>query len=125
MMMAGLQVEGGKVRMEGLAVGIQASDGRDIQIFFTGAKLAISETYQGTDSQFLDSEKDTFRDDGSTASTAVLVDNHLYVANVGDSGTIILAEWRSRKRDILVVRVLHRKGLIQHFGVGFRCATYF
>ncbi|RYQ94332.1 hypothetical protein Ahy_B08g089218 [Arachis hypogaea] len=48
------------------------------------------ETYQGTDSQFLNSEKDTFRDDGSTASTAVLVDNYLYVTNVGDSGTIIL-----------------------------------
>ncbi|QHO47588.1 hypothetical protein HN51_016948 [Arachis hypogaea] len=57
--------------------------------FFTDAKLAISETYQGTDFQFLDSEKDTFRDDGSTASTAVLIDNHLYVANVGDSRTII------------------------------------
>ncbi|KAJ8536869.1 hypothetical protein K7X08_035270 [Anisodus acutangulus] len=57
--------------------------------FSTNAKLAISETYQQTDMDFLDSEKDTFRDDGSTASTAVLVGNHLYVANVGDSRTII------------------------------------
>ncbi|RYR79750.1 hypothetical protein Ahy_A01g004554 [Arachis hypogaea] len=57
--------------------------------FFTNAKLAISETYQGTDFQFLDFGKDTFQDDGSTASTAVLIDNHLYVANVGDSRTII------------------------------------
>lgn len=57
--------------------------------FLTDAKLAISETYQQTDAAFLDSEKDTFRDDGSTASTAVLIDNHLYVANVGDSRTII------------------------------------
>ncbi|BAT82210.1 hypothetical protein LR48_Vigan07g231500 [Vigna angularis] len=57
--------------------------------FLTDAKLAISETYQQTDANFLDAEKDTFRDDGSTASTAVLVDNHLYVANVGDSRTII------------------------------------
>lgn len=57
--------------------------------FSTNTKLAISETYQNTDMEFLDSEKDTFRDDGSTASTAVLVGNHLYVANVGDSRTII------------------------------------
>lgn len=47
------------------------------------------ETYRKTDKDFLDSEKETFRDDGSTASTAVLVGNHLYVANVGDSRTII------------------------------------
>lgn len=58
-------------------------------LFSTNPKLAISETYQQTDMEFLDSEKDTFRDDGSTASTAVLVGNHLYVANVGDSRTII------------------------------------
>lgn len=37
----------------------------------------------------MESGKDTFRDDGSTASTAVLVGNHLYVANVGDSRTVI------------------------------------
>ncbi|XP_038903577.1 probable protein phosphatase 2C 76 isoform X2 [Benincasa hispida] len=47
------------------------------------------ETYQQTDADFLNSEKDTLRDDGSTASTALLVGNHLYVANVGDSRTII------------------------------------
>ncbi|XVF10030.1 hypothetical protein REPUB_Repub07fG0148900 [Reevesia pubescens] len=57
--------------------------------FMTDTKLAISETYQQTDVDFLDSERDTYRDDGSTASTAVLVGNHLYVANVGDSRTII------------------------------------
>ncbi|XP_022738265.1 probable protein phosphatase 2C 76 [Durio zibethinus] len=57
--------------------------------FMTDTKLAISETYQQTDIDFLDSERDTYRDDGSTASTAVLVGNHLYVANVGDSRTII------------------------------------
>lgn len=47
------------------------------------------QTYQQTDTDFLEAEKDTFRDDGSTASTAVLVGNHLYVANVGDSRTVI------------------------------------
>ncbi|KAH9677286.1 putative protein phosphatase 2C 76 [Citrus sinensis] len=47
------------------------------------------ETYQQTDVDFLESERDTYRDDGSTASTAVLVGNHLYVANVGDSRTVI------------------------------------
>ncbi|KAL8534541.1 hypothetical protein ACS0TY_010524 [Phlomoides rotata] len=57
--------------------------------FITNPKLAISDTYQQTDKDFLNSEKETFRDDGSTASTAVLVGNHLYVANVGDSRTII------------------------------------
>ncbi|XP_031251298.1 probable protein phosphatase 2C 76 [Pistacia vera] len=57
--------------------------------FMTDTKLAISETYQQTDVDFLESERDTFRDDGSTASTAVLVGNHLYVANVGDSRTVI------------------------------------
>ncbi|XP_030532407.1 probable protein phosphatase 2C 76 isoform X1 [Rhodamnia argentea] len=58
-------------------------------LFMTDTKLAISETYQQTDVEFLESERDTFRDDGSTASTAVLVGNHLYVANVGDSRTVI------------------------------------
>ncbi|CAA7408669.1 unnamed protein product [Spirodela intermedia] len=57
--------------------------------FITDTKLAISETYQKTDSNFLDSERNTLRDDGSTASTAVLVGNHLYVANVGDSRAVI------------------------------------
>ncbi|CAN8302090.1 unnamed protein product [Cochlearia groenlandica] len=57
--------------------------------FMTDTKLALSETYKQTDEAFLESEKDTYRDDGSTASTAVLVGNHLYVANVGDSRTIV------------------------------------
>lgn len=51
--------------------------------------IPAGETYKQTDFEFLDAEKDTFRDDGSTASTAVLVGNHLYVANVGDSRTVL------------------------------------
>ncbi|KAK9094193.1 hypothetical protein Scep_025662 [Stephania cephalantha] len=57
--------------------------------FTTDTKLAISETFQKTDMDFLDAESNTFRDDGSTASTAVFVGNHLYVANVGDSRTVV------------------------------------
>jgi len=37
----------------------------------------------------LDAERNTHRDDGSTASTAVMVGDHLYVANVGDSKAVI------------------------------------
>lgn len=54
------------------------------------------ETYQQTDKDFLESEKDNFRDDGSTASTAVLVGNYLYVANVGDSRTVISNEGKGK-----------------------------
>ncbi|KAL8127850.1 putative protein phosphatase 2C 76 [Apium graveolens] len=57
--------------------------------FLTNTRLAISQIYQQIDKDFLESQKDNFRDDGSTASTAVLVGNHLYVANVGDSRTVI------------------------------------
>ncbi|KAG6527891.1 probable protein phosphatase 2C 76 [Zingiber officinale] len=58
-------------------------------LFMTDTKLAISETYQKTDSEFLETERNTFRDDGSTASTAILIGKHLYVANVGDSRVVM------------------------------------
>ncbi|EXB95021.1 putative protein phosphatase 2C 76 [Morus notabilis] len=60
-------------------------DGQTVCLF----GIFDGESYKQTDSDFLEAEKDTYRDDGSTASTAVLVGNHLYVANVGDSRTII------------------------------------
>ncbi|KAF6165790.1 hypothetical protein GIB67_012687 [Kingdonia uniflora] len=40
-------------------------------------------------SNFLDAESNTYRDDGSTAATAVMVGNYLYVTNVGDSRAVI------------------------------------
>ena len=63
--------------------------------------MLAGESYKQTDSDFLDSEKETYRDDGSTASTAVLVGNHLYVANVGDSRTIISKDGIGKKENIL------------------------
>ncbi|KAK8955670.1 putative protein phosphatase 2C 52 [Platanthera guangdongensis] len=57
--------------------------------FISDTRKAICETYKKTDSDFLDSERNTYRDDGSTASTAVLVGKHLFVANVGDSRAVI------------------------------------
>lgn len=47
------------------------------------------ETYKQTDQEYLKAENSQHRDAGSTASTAVLVDNRLLVANVGDSRAVI------------------------------------
>lgn len=72
-------------------------EGSCIEKFFLSISLHVydnlhnlaGEIYQQTDMDFLDAERDSYRDDGSTASTAVLVGNHLYVANVGDSRAVI------------------------------------
>jgi len=53
-------------------------------------QIAITETYPQTNLEFLKAETSIYRDDGSIASTAVLVGDRLYVANVGDSWAMIL-----------------------------------
>lgn len=74
-------------------------------------KLA-GESYKQTDTDFLDSERDTYRDDGSTASTAVLVGSHLYVANVGDSRTIMSKDGVGIRFSILrLVEILYIKDI--------------
>ncbi|KAF8696927.1 hypothetical protein HU200_036571 [Digitaria exilis] len=57
--------------------------------FVADTKSAISKTYRKTDADFLDAIAEGNIQVGSTASTAVLVGNHLYVANVGDSRAVI------------------------------------
>ncbi|KAH7421919.1 hypothetical protein KP509_13G081500 [Ceratopteris richardii] len=52
-------------------------------------RVAIFETYQQTDSEFLNDENSHKNDVGSTASTAILVGDRLVVANVGDSRAVI------------------------------------
>lgn len=54
----------------------------------------------------MNSERDTYRDDGSTASTAVLVGKHLYVANVGDSRTVISKAGRG------IAPILHHDNVV-------------
>ncbi|CAK9192961.1 unnamed protein product [Sphagnum jensenii] len=57
--------------------------------FLDDTKSAITEVYLKTDQDFLKDVKNQNRDAGSTASTAVLVGDHLLVANVGDSRAVI------------------------------------
>ncbi|XP_062184074.1 probable protein phosphatase 2C 45 isoform X1 [Phragmites australis] len=56
--------------------------------FTSDTKVAIDDAYKSTDSEFLESDS-TQNQCGSTASTAVLVGDRLFVANVGDSRAII------------------------------------
>ncbi|KQJ85043.1 probable protein phosphatase 2C 45 isoform X1 [Brachypodium distachyon] len=56
--------------------------------FMSDTKVAIDDSYKSTDSEFLESDSSQ-NQCGSTASTAVLVGDRLFVANVGDSRAII------------------------------------
>ena len=47
------------------------------------------EAFVETDKQYLQDDDGTNRDDGCTAVTAVLVKQHLVVANVGDSRAVL------------------------------------
>ncbi|TVU08749.1 hypothetical protein EJB05_42161, partial [Eragrostis curvula] len=58
--------------------------------FLKNTKLAIRETYLETNKEILEILSNSYRDDGSTALTAVLMDQRLYVANVGDSRAIAI-----------------------------------
>lgn len=59
--------------------------------FISDTKVAIDDAYKSTDSEFLESDSSQ-NQCGSTASTAVLVGDRLFVANVGDSRAIICRE---------------------------------
>jgi len=53
--------------------------------------ITADDAYKSTDSEFLESDSSQ-NQCGSTASTAVLVGDRLFVANVGDSRAIICRE---------------------------------
>lgn len=56
--------------------------------FTKDTKSAIVEAFRQTDANYLSEEKGQQKDAGSTASTALLVGDRLFVANVGDSRVV-------------------------------------
>ncbi|KAL8467028.1 hypothetical protein ACS0TY_035925 [Phlomoides rotata] len=56
--------------------------------FIKDTKSAIVESFRQTDTEYLNEEKGQQKDAGSTASTAVLVRDKIFVANVGDSRVV-------------------------------------
>lgn len=57
--------------------------------FTTDRTAAVVEAFVETDQRYLQHETGSNRDDGCTAVAAVLVDNKLLVANVGDSRAVL------------------------------------
>lgn len=62
--------------------------------FLEDPKLALKTTFLKTDADFLESVSIP-RQDGSTALTAILVGDQLYVANVGDSRAIAIKDGKA------------------------------
>ncbi|KAL1557095.1 protein-serine/threonine phosphatase [Salvia divinorum] len=56
--------------------------------FIKDTKLAIVEAFKQTDTEYLNEEKGQQKDAGLTASTAVFVQDKIFVANVGDSRVV-------------------------------------
>ncbi|KAJ7975884.1 putative Protein phosphatase 2c [Quillaja saponaria] len=56
--------------------------------FIKDTKTAIVEVFRQTDADYLNEEKGPQRDAGSTASTALLLGDRIFVANVGDSRVV-------------------------------------
>ncbi|TVU19216.1 hypothetical protein EJB05_35354, partial [Eragrostis curvula] len=57
--------------------------------FISDTKSAIAETYSHTDLEFLKADSSQTQDAGLSASTAIIMGDHLIIANVGDSRAII------------------------------------
>jgi protein phosphatase 1L len=56
--------------------------------FITNTRTAIVQSFKQTDENYLSDAKGNQKDAGSTASTAVLIGDRLFVANVGDSRAV-------------------------------------
>ncbi|EXB37659.1 putative protein phosphatase 2C 11 [Morus notabilis] len=56
--------------------------------FIKDTKTAIVEVFRQTDADYLNEEKGQLKEAGSTASTALLLGDRLFVANVGDSRVV-------------------------------------
>eukprot|EP01024_Parvocaulis_polyphysoides_P058682 TRINITY_DN6321_c0_g2_i2.p1 TRINITY_DN6321_c0_g2~~TRINITY_DN6321_c0_g2_i2.p1 ORF type:complete len:293 (-),score=40.68 TRINITY_DN6321_c0_g2_i2:1178-2056(-) len=68
--------------------------------FHVDPKTAIVEAYNLTDQQYLQQNQVDGREDGCTAVTVVVVQNRMYVANVGDSKCVLC---RDGKGELLTV----------------------